>query len=101
MTSTKTDQDLALVREIIGADPLDFARWAGGELVIILSDGRKLVLKDEQINQALESGQYKVKVGAVPADAGCVVFHPSAAGADTPTTPTQAGRGRPHKEKAS
>lgn len=50
MKSTKTDQDLALVREIIGVDPLDFARWAGGELVIILPDGRKLVLMNEQIN---------------------------------------------------
>lgn len=100
MKSTKTDQDLALVREIIGVDPLDFARWAGGELVIILPDGRKLVLMNEQINQALETGQYQVKAGAVPADAGCVVA-PSAAGADAPPAPAQTCRGRSHKDKPS
>jgi len=58
--STKTEQNLALVREIIGANPLDFARWADGELVIILPDGRKLLLTPDQIARALKSGEYRV-----------------------------------------
>jgi len=75
--SSKTEQDLALVREIIGVDPLDFARWIGGELAIILPDGRKLLLKDEQISQALRTGQYNIKAGAVPAPAAAPAkMHP-------------------------
>ncbi len=58
---TRTEQDLALVREIIGVDPLDFARRVGGELVIILPDGRKLVLTEKQVSQALKSGQYRIR----------------------------------------
>lgn len=57
--STKTQEDLALVREIIGVDPLDFARWASGELAIILPDGRKLLLVPAQIDRALVSGEYR------------------------------------------
>jgi hypothetical protein len=75
--STKTQEDLALVQEIIGVDPLDFARWAGGELVIILPDGRKLLLMPDQVTRALVSGEYRLN--AVPAH----------------------GRGRPRKEAAS
>lgn len=81
--STKTKQDLALVREIIGVDPLDFARWAGGELVIILPDGRKLLLTPDQVTLALASGEYRVD--AVPAGAG-------SAGSPLPL------RGRPRKD---
>lgn len=75
--STKTQEDLALVQEIIGVDPLDFARWVGGELVIILPDGRKLLLTPDQVTLALASGEYRI--GVVPAR----------------------GRGRPRKETAS
>ncbi|MGV8026753.1 MAG: hypothetical protein AB2L18_09370 [Anaerolineaceae bacterium] len=75
--STKTQEDLALVQEIIGVDPLDFARWASGELVIILPDGRKLLLTPDQVTRALASGEYRLN--AAPAR----------------------GRGRPRKETAS
>lgn len=74
--STKTQEDLALVQEIIGMNPLDFAHWAGGELVIILSDGRKLLLTPDQVFRVLESGEYRLN--AAPAR----------------------GRGRPRKEEA-
>ena len=58
-------------------DPLGFARWAGGELVIILPDGRKLLLTPDQATRALASGEYRMN--AVPAR----------------------GRGRPRKEEIS
>lgn len=58
-------------------DPLDFAHWAGGELVIILPDGRKLLLTPDQITRALASGEYRLN--AAPAR----------------------GRGRPRKEETS
>ena len=84
---TRTEQDLALVREIIGVDPLDFARRAGGELVIILLDGRKLVLTEEQVSQALKSGQHRIKAKdeaqSEPAEA------------DPSPPPAKRGRGRP------
>lgn len=93
---TRTEQDLALVREIIGVDPLDFARRAGGELVIILPDGRKLVLTEEQVSQALQSGQYcihsvekKDESKADPAEA------------DPLPAPAKRGRGRPAKDPSS
>lgn len=109
-TSTKTDQDLALVREVIGVDPLDFARWAGGQLAIILPDGRKLVLTEEQVSQALKSGEYRIKVqrgkdtknpGATPTKAGGVVSPLSAGGADAPpVAPGSRDRGRPRKDES-
>ena len=40
-------------------DPLNFSRWAGGELVIILPDGRKLLLTPDQVTQARASGEYR------------------------------------------
>ena len=57
--SSKTPEDLELVRQIIGVEPCDYARWAGGELAIILPDGRKLILTPAQIPQALQSGEYR------------------------------------------
>ncbi len=63
--STKTQEDLALVQEIIGVDPLGFARWTGGELVIILPDSRKLLLTPDQATRALASVEYRMN--AVPA----------------------------------
>ncbi len=95
--SIKTQEDLALVQEIIGVDPLDFARRASGELVIILPDGRKLLLTPDQVVRALESGEYRV--GAVPADAGSVGPPLPLAGEKTPPAPTgsEHGRGRPRK----
>ena len=95
-TSTKTQEDLALVQEIIGVDPLDFARRESGELVIILPDGRKLLLDPDQIVRALESGEYRV--GAEPADAGGVGSPLPLAGEKTPPAPPKRGRGRPRKD---
>jgi len=90
---TRTEKDLALVREIIGVDPLDFARRAGGELVIILPDGRKLVLTEEQVSQALKSGQYRIKAKdeaqSEPAEA------------DPQPVPAKRGRGRPANSSPS
>ncbi|MHB8806713.1 MAG: hypothetical protein ACYC59_03945 [Anaerolineaceae bacterium] len=57
-------------------NPLDFARWAGGELVIILPDGCNLLLTPDQVSRVLESGEYRLN--AAPAH----------------------GRGRPRKEEA-
>lgn len=95
ITSTKTQEDLALVREIIGVDPLDFARRAGGELVIILPDGRKLLLAPDQVARALESGEYRV--GAEPAVAGGVGSPLPLAGEKTPPAPTARVRGGSRK----
>lgn len=90
---TRTEQDLALVREIIGVDPLDFARRVGGELVIILPDGRKLVLTEKQVSQALKSGQYRIKAKdeaqADPAEA------------DPQPAPAKRSRGRPANSSPS
>ena len=81
------------MREIIGVDPLDFARRAGGELVIILPDGRKLVLTEEQVSQALKSGQYRIKAKdeaqSEPAEA------------DPQPVPAKRGRGRPANSSPS
>ena len=93
---TRTEQDLALVREIIGVDPLDFARRAGGELVIILPDGRKLVLTEEQVSQALKSGQYRVRPEEKKDEAQA-----DPAEEDLPPVPAKRGRGRPANSSPS
>lgn len=99
--SKRLEKDLALVREIIGVDPLDFARRSGGELVIILPDGRKLVLAPEQVDDAVRSGKYRARTGAVPSDAGSVGIPLPPARADAPPAPVKRRRGRPPKKKSS
>lgn len=93
---TRTEQDLALVREIIGVDPLDFARRAGGELVIILPDGRKLVLTEAQVSQALKSGQYRICPQEKKEEA-----QTDPAEADPLPAPTKRSRGRPAKDPSA
>ncbi len=93
---TRTEQDLALVREIIGVDPLDFARRVGGELVIILPDGRKLVLTEKQVSQALKSGQYRIRPEENKDEA-----QTDPAEADPPTAPVKRSRGRPAKKNSA
>jgi len=46
MKKTKTEADLKLCTKLLGAEPLDYARYSeDGRLVAIAADGRKVVLQ--------------------------------------------------------
>ena len=72
MKKTKTKADQLLATKIIGTQPLDFARYEDGSLVIIYPDGRKLVLSSSSVE--------KYKAGAPAHSVRSLGAPPSAAG---------------------